>query len=99
MSETKQTSKIKSAGNMAGWCISVLSGIFTLFEILVPKGYDFSNLGLSADLVYLENLLGIWYVRYSIVAVFVGLLLFFVFPREEERVKRRRRRNTRSKKN
>ena len=79
--------------------ISVMSGVFTLIEVLAPRGVNFGSLGLSSDLNYLSNLLSLWYVKYGIVILFVALLLFFVFPREEERVKKRRRVSHSKKKN
>lgn len=91
--------RIKSIGNIAGWMISVMSGVFTLIEVLAPRGINFGNLGLSSDLNYLSNLLSLWYVKYGIVILFIALLLFFVFPREEERVKKRRRVSHSKKKN
>jgi membrane protein implicated in regulation of membrane protease activity len=89
---SNNSSRIKSIGNTVGWLISVFSGLFTLMEVLAPKGTTaLSNLGLIEDYGHLLFLLEIWYVKYAIMAIFVGLLLFFVFPREKEQVKKRRR--------
>ncbi len=79
--------------------ISVLSGLFTLIEVLAPKGITLSSLGISNDLTDLLNVLSLWYVKYGIILLFIALLLFFVFPREEERVKRKRRNRAYKKRN
>jgi hypothetical protein len=96
--------KIKAAGNILGWTISVVSGLFTLVEFLAPKGInssDFQYLGKlgSESVTTFLNLIQYSYVKYTIFALFAIMILFFVFPREEERVTEIRRRRSARKKN
>jgi hypothetical protein len=85
----KRSARLKEIGNFVGWLISIVSGLFTLFEILGQRSVSLFAFATDRSLSGLFLFLDQWYVKYVVAAIFFGLVIFFVLPREEEKVKRR----------